>query len=256
MIHTKLGDFKIIVIYQYGKVGSSTLGTNICQWLNVKFPGTTMKIMSKYPKVCHVHNPKIMLDIMKKYDSILLINACRNFYHRQISEFFQQTKNKQKIKTMNMSELGESLRNNSIFRLNNWYDNLEKMLGFELNPFDYKKHYSLTKDSKITVILVRLEDSKYKKNESINDNNQEQHKQDMDVNTPKIDDENTVNKNIDYVKILLNQVDAEIDKDEHKYLCRVIVEYGISRDNKKLLTRISNLIDGNVPYIKIEYESD
>ena len=102
----------------------------------------------------------------------------------------------------------------------------------------------------------RLEDSKYKKNESINDNNQEQHKQDMDVNTPNIDDENTVNKNIDYVKILLNQVDAEIDKDEHKYLCRVIVEYGISRDNKKLLTRISNLIDGNVPYIKIEYESD
>jgi len=164
MIHTKLGKFHKIVIYQYGKVGSSSIGTNICKWLNCKFPGTTMKVQPRYPKVVHIHNPAILEDILKKYDQVLVINATRNFYHRQISEYFQQSKNKEKIKTYTLPQLAESLLENSIYRLNDWYDRFEKLLGFTLKPFNYQKHYSLTSSTKKTkivhVLVVRLEDSK------------------------------------------------------------------------------------------------
>lgn len=160
MIHCKLGDFKIIVIYQYGKVGSATLGTNLCKWLGCKFVGTIFRPQPKYPKVCHIHSSEIMKDILQKYDSILIINATRNFYDRQISEFFQQAKNRQRIKNGDLEELSVALKNNSIYRLNNWYHEFEDLIGFNLKPFDYNKHYSLTKKPKITVLLVRLEDSK------------------------------------------------------------------------------------------------
>lgn len=165
MIDTKLGKFHKIVIYQYGKVGSSSIGTNICKWLNCKFPGTTMKVQPRYPKVVHIHNPAILQDILKKYDQVLIINATRNFYHRQISEYFQQSKNKEKIKTYTLSQLADSLLDNSIYRLNDWYARFEKLLGFTLQSFDYQKHYSLTRYSKnkknIDVLIVRLEDSKH-----------------------------------------------------------------------------------------------
>lgn len=165
MITCKLGEFKIIVIYQYGKVGSATLGVNLCKWLGVKFAGTTFKVMPKYPKVCHIHSAEIMKDILRKYDSVLVINATRNFYHRQISEFFQQGKNRAKIKEGNVSELCSMLHENSIFRLNNWYADFEKLLGLSgggISDFDYEKKYSLTKSKggKLVVLVVRLEDSK------------------------------------------------------------------------------------------------
>lgn len=169
MITCKLGEFKIIVIYQYGKVGSATLGVNLCKWLGVKFTGTIFKTMPKYPKVCHIHSAEIMKDILQKYDSVLIINATRNFYHRQISEFFQQAKNRSKIKEGNISELCAMLRENSIYRLNNWYADFEKLLEsskdspFLLKDFDYEKKYSLTidKNGKYAVLVVRLEDSKH-----------------------------------------------------------------------------------------------
>tara|TARA_R100001163_G_C5068138_1_gene207983 strand:+ start:10 stop:729 length:720 start_codon:yes stop_codon:yes gene_type:complete len=166
MITTKLGKFGKIVIYQYGKVGSSSIGVNLCEWLKCKFPGTTMKIQSRYPKVVHIHDPKILQDIIDNHSSptnpLLIINATRNFYHRQISEYFQQHKNRENIKTMTMPELGSSLLENKIYRLNDWYQRFEKQLKFDLEPFDYQNHYSLTnsKNKHITVLLVRLEDSK------------------------------------------------------------------------------------------------
>lgn len=161
-IVTKLGKFDRIVIYQYGKVGSSTILTNLCKWLNTRFPGTSTKIPDRtYPKVIHIHDPKIMKDILNRYQSVLIINATRNLYHRQISEFFQQSKNKQKIKTQSMPELTDALLENSIYRLNDWYERFEKLLGFTLEPFDYRKHYSLTtKRTNRPVLIIRLEDSK------------------------------------------------------------------------------------------------
>lgn len=172
MTKTKLGDFKIIAIYQYGKVGSATLGTNICKWLNTPFGGTITKIQTKYSRVVHLHDPKIMCDILSKYDRVLIINACRNFYDRQISEFFQQHKNREKIKTLTLEELSSELSQNSIFRLNDWYQKFETNIlnGSKLESFDYQKHYSLTQHiipkkintrCQVSVLLIRLEDSKH-----------------------------------------------------------------------------------------------
>jgi hypothetical protein len=102
---------------------------------------------------------------LKKYQHVFIINATRNFYHRQISEFFQQGKNREKIKTMTLEQLSEELLNNKIFRLNDWYDRFETQLGFKLKPFDYSTHYSWTKHRPTPtqtrdVLVVRLEDSK------------------------------------------------------------------------------------------------
>lgn len=169
MIPTRVGKYNIIVIYQYGKVGSSSIGVNISSWLHTRFPGTTMKPLVRYPKVVHIHDPKILDDILKKYNHVLIINATRNFYHRQISEFFQQSKNREKIKTMTMEQLSQELLDNKIYRLNDWYERFESQLGFSLNPFDYTDHYSWTKNRQnlsrsIDVLIVRLEDSKHWEN--------------------------------------------------------------------------------------------
>lgn len=160
MVTTKIGKFARVVIYQYGKVGSATILTNICKWLNARYPGTTTKIQLTYPIVVHIHDPKIMADILKKYKNVLIINATRNFHDRQISEFFQQSKNVDIIKEADLSKIGEALLENSIYRLNNWYSKFEDLLGFTLEQFDYSKYFSLTKTRNVSVLIVRLEDSK------------------------------------------------------------------------------------------------
>ena len=100
MVKTKLGDFSIIVIFQYGKVGSASIGVNLCKWLDVKFHGTTMKKLANYPKVTHIHSAEILQDILEKYarmnKRVLVVNSCRNLYQRHLSAYFQKSKNRQK----------------------------------------------------------------------------------------------------------------------------------------------------------------
>lgn len=166
MVKTKLGDFSIIVIFQYGKVGSASIGVNLCKWLDTNFVGTTMRKRTNYPKVTHIHSVEILQDILEKYAKmkkrVLVINSCRNLYQRHLSAYFQKSKNKQKIKTLPPKKLVKDFKENfKIGRLNNWYNDLEGLLDLKLTPFDYKKHYSLSEREGLSLLIVRLEDSKH-----------------------------------------------------------------------------------------------
>ena len=147
-----LKNFKRIFIYQYGKVGSTTL-------LN------TLKNYHSNVQHTHEFNRNMLLN------KTLIINVVRNIYDRNISTFFQNINNKKSgwyYKDYNHSKI-EDLINFYQFKniehlqfIVSWFNKFNK--NFNINVFSQKfnflKRYNIYRTRNYTILILRFEEIK------------------------------------------------------------------------------------------------
>ena len=149
-----------ILLYQYGKVGSTSLKES-------NFGMYYDKIQVAYP--CHmiqVHDHKIVRDIIIKEGKKknLVINIQRLPIDRNISWFYQwiDTENPSwKIKSIN--ELIETYNEkHSVRDLDKWMEIFCRVLKINLDfEFDKNKKYSIIETEKNTILFFKYEDYDY-----------------------------------------------------------------------------------------------
>ena len=166
-IKLNLQDFDNVIIYQFGKVGSSTL----------------YETFKQYIETSHTHYFKEKL--LKK--KTLVVNVTRNLFDRNISAMFEVLSQKEKPKEKyyiippngkhiregclfytekrNINELTTFFRDINInkllkIRYKNWYSyfNEELNINIFLDDFDFKKKYAIYETPNITTIILRFED--------------------------------------------------------------------------------------------------
>ena len=155
----KLRDFKRIIIFQYGKVGSSTMRDTLRQYHN---------------DVHHVHhlNESSNSHLLKK-KKILIINIVRNMYDRNISNLFQNMSNKgtdfyyceqKKRKKIKINQLIKHYRNANVKHTNKllipWFQKFKQNIGVDIfsQKFNRKKRYNIYRSDDKTILTVRFED--------------------------------------------------------------------------------------------------
>lgn len=166
-IKLNLQDFDNVIIYQFGKVGSSTLTETFKQYIET----TNTHYFKK--------------ELLKK--KTLVINVTRNLFDRNISALFQCINSKPRKKDYiipyngkhiregcllytekrNINELTTFFRNINInkllkIRYKNWYSYFNEQLNVNIfsDDFDFKKKYAIYETPNITTIILRFEDIK------------------------------------------------------------------------------------------------
>jgi hypothetical protein len=158
-------NFDNLIIYQFGKVGSSTL----------------TKTFENIIPTTHTH----YFDSNLIKNKTLIINVTRNLFDRNISAFFQNINNKPNdgdfdipyngkhiregclmySEKKEMSELINFFRDINIekllkIRYTNWYKYFNEQLNINIfeKPFDFYKKYTIYETNNITLIILRFED--------------------------------------------------------------------------------------------------
>jgi hypothetical protein len=165
-----LNDYDNIIIYQFGKVGSSTL----------------YRTFSQYNKNT-IHTHFFHKNMLK--NKTLVLNVTRNLFDRNISAFFQNIYTKPKkeayitppdgkhimegcflyTEKREINDLINFFRNVNIkkllkIRYKHWYSYFNQQLNINIfkDNFDFKKKYSIynseCNSKKITTIILRFED--------------------------------------------------------------------------------------------------
>ena len=156
-----LNDFQSIYIYQYGKVGSSTLYTTLRKYHN---------------NVIHTH--KYDTKMMSK--NSLIINVVRNLYDRNISAFFQNINydkhdlwyycRHEHNKYIKMDHLMDFFRKSNIRHLKEliipWYKNFNDKFNINIfsKEFDNNKKYNIYDTCGPMILTLRFEDIDYWEN--------------------------------------------------------------------------------------------
>lgn len=163
-----LNKYSKIIIYQFGKVGSTTLE----------------KTFQKYARTIHTH----YLDATTLGNQpVLVVNVMRNLYDRNISAFFENfdspaspgmfaiPRNGFHIKEYPLLRTDErSLHGMTDFfrdrninkllkiRYTKWYSYFNQQLGINVfsEPFDREKKYGLFQNGNVDVLVLRFEDLK------------------------------------------------------------------------------------------------
>lgn len=153
-----INNYENIVIYQYGKCGSSSLRD-------------LFKQMDK--NVIHTHSPK---NIPDHYGRDLIITVTRNLFDRNISDYFQNIsrkdhfwyldteKNIQEKCTMGqiLKKYNDKIKGLIVNSLYPWYDRFKRKTSVNIfkSPFDYEKKYLIYESEQNTVVVLRYEDIK------------------------------------------------------------------------------------------------
>ena len=156
----KLNDFERIIIYQYGKVGSSTMRDSLREY---------------HKDVHHVH---FIIKNAKNWhllsnNKILIINIVRNTYDRNISNLFQNISNKltdfyycepKHVKNVKLNNLMIHFRKANCIHIKKllipWYTNFKETIGIDIlaKEFDTEKKYNIYELDNKTVLTLRFED--------------------------------------------------------------------------------------------------
>jgi hypothetical protein len=152
-----LSEYKRIIIYQYGKVGSRTMFNTLSEHHN---------------NVHHIHfldRRDNLKKILKK--DTLIITIVRNTYDRNISNMFQNIKVKEndfyyykEIKNNNLNDLMTHYRKANIKHakrlLMPWFKQFKKHIGVDIfeKKFNREEMYNVYKTNDKTVLMLRFED--------------------------------------------------------------------------------------------------
>ena len=152
-----LTDYKRIIIYQYGKVGSRTM------------LDTLKKHHDNVHHIHFLHRHDNMEKILKK--DTLIITIVRNTYDRNISNMFQNIKDKEndfyynnKIKNVNLTDLMNHYRKANIKHVKRllmpWFKHFKKHIGVDIfeKEFNREDMYTIYKTNDKTVLMLRFED--------------------------------------------------------------------------------------------------
>ena len=132
-----------ILIYQFGKVGSTTI------YKSIKEVGLNC---------FHVHSFKYLQNYISNLNRIKIITLVREPVGRNLSEVFQNL-SPSRIHEMNLEQLISS----QLFegrRLFDWFDiELKEYIGIDIyaHPFDREKGYTIIKQGNVEVLAIKLE---------------------------------------------------------------------------------------------------
>jgi hypothetical protein len=153
-----VNDYENIIIYQYGKCGSSSLRDLFKQ---------------VHSKVIHTHSPKNIPPRENLGKRDLIINVTRNLFDRNISDYFQNisrfghywyVNNEENLFKMPIGEILRKYNERIYFYITNnlytWYDNFELKTGTNVfeEPFNRKNKYLIYDNKDYTTVVLRYED--------------------------------------------------------------------------------------------------
>ena len=148
-----------ILVYQYGKVGSTSIRkSGLCN----KYYSTIQKTYKE--QMISTHSHEVAKDILSKYKNVLVINIVRLPIDRNISGFFQNinkyTSDYNELHIDDLIKMYDELYNPNT---DNWMVNFFKGFNIDIDKFKFDK---INKYNKLTynsndILLFRFEDLEY-----------------------------------------------------------------------------------------------
>lgn len=161
MLNININDYNKILVYQFGKVGSSTLTYNN----NGKF---YPKIKDEYlEKVIHTHTHEVAEDILKKYNNVLVINIVRLPIGRNISAFWEDINvNCTDYKYKTIIELDNLMLKHPSYDVKSldwWMNRFYETTGIDYKnfSFDFEKKFVCIDKKSHKFLFYRFEDIDY-----------------------------------------------------------------------------------------------
>ena len=154
--------YEKILIFQYGKVGSTSIrqsdsSSKYCP-----------KIQETYKeKFIQTHSHIVAKDILSKYKNILVINIVRLPIERNISAFFENLKKAcSNHNELSIYEIIQKYDQNpwyTLGKIDNWMSSFFKIFNIDINKFKFDRinKYNKLKFNGNDILLFRFEDLKY-----------------------------------------------------------------------------------------------
>ena len=155
-----------ILIYQYGKVGSTSLRFNNS---GKYYPNIKEEYNSH---IIQTHSHDVAKDVINKYKNILIINIVRFRIDRELSAFYQNIHrycpNYKELSYDKIFDIYNNLHNdeykNKEFLTDKWMYNLFNNLNIDIKKFNFdidKKHTIIKLSNNNDILFYRLEDFDY-----------------------------------------------------------------------------------------------
>ncbi len=148
-----------ILLYQYGKVGSSSIRKSIESSKYVTKP-----LASYSSRLIQTHSHSVAEDIIKKHPDVLVIVIVRLPVTRNLSDFWENIrKNLSNYKTKSIEEIDVVYKQKDfITYTDNWMNMCFKTLDIDKSTFEFNHldKYTLN-TNKIKTLLLRYEDMEY-----------------------------------------------------------------------------------------------
>lgn len=151
--------YQKVIIFQYGKVASSTIMTSQdgmgCQTIQDKYDKYLIK----------THNHEVAKDILSKHKNVLIINIVRLPITRNISAFYQNidryAPDYNNITMDNLIKIYDKAY--SIKHTTDWMNSFFNMFNINIDNFNFdtKNKYNIFSRKGNDILLLRYEDIKY-----------------------------------------------------------------------------------------------
>ena len=153
-------EYEKILIFQYGKVGSTSIRRSDSNSKYCPFIQETYK-----EKIIQVHAHNVAKDILRKYKNMLVINIVRLPIDRNISSFFQNIKSQ--CENYNQLSINEIIQKYdqlySVTSTDNWMSDFFKIFNIDIDNFKFDKinKYNKLRFNGNDILLFRFEDLEY-----------------------------------------------------------------------------------------------
>jgi hypothetical protein len=154
-------NYEKILIFQYGKVGSSSIRQSDS---NSNYYSIIQKTYKE--KFIQTHTHTVAKDILSKYKNILVINIVRLPIDRDISSFFKNIKSQ--CENYNQISINEIIQKyNQLYSMytytDNWMSSFFKIFNIDMDTFKFDKinKYNKLRFNGNDILLFRFEDLEY-----------------------------------------------------------------------------------------------
>lgn len=154
---------KKVLIFQYGKVGSTTLRCNTTG----EYFDLAIEDNNEYPDTVQTHSSWVASDFIEKNanEEILVICPLRLPVDRNLSDFWENIENRvPDWRNMNVNEINLHFDNSVFINHTNWWlDAFFKLFKIDktIFRFDFASKYNCIKNKNCTILLYRFEDFKF-----------------------------------------------------------------------------------------------
>jgi len=155
-------EYEKILIFQYGKVGSTSFRASYSN------SGYYPDIQETYKeKLIQTHSHKVAKDILSKYNNILIINLVRLPIDHNISAFFQNIDTLcENYNLLSINEIIQKyceLKSSWIDVTDAWMSEFFELLNIDINNFKFDKinKYNKLRYNSNDILLLRFEDFEY-----------------------------------------------------------------------------------------------
>ena len=155
--------FNKVIIYQYGKVGSSTIEGALKPIINDKLFDTQKERIDLAYGI-HTHRHDVAEYFLDNYKNLLIINIVRFPIERNLSAFWQNyKKNIPDFQNKSIEEINTIFKNKYTFNPQDWMMTLFDILEINLDSFkfNFENKFTEMKKNGNTYLFIRFEDLEF-----------------------------------------------------------------------------------------------